>query len=121
MTRRFIIRLAFLLSGTIALLGTGCRRDSTEVSRSLGFDDFMPVYNRYISGWLKSQQETTEKELKRIEAELTTADDKAKTALQNQLEMLQHDQEKWTFRLSIGDYLKIGNPAEIPANRHGPT
>ncbi len=116
MTRRFIIRLAFLLSGTIALLGTGCRRDSTEVSRSLGFDDFMPVYNRYISGWLKSQQETTEKELKRIEAELTTADDKAKTALQNQLEMLQHDQEKWTFRLSIGDYLKIGNPAEIPAN-----
>jgi microcin C transport system substrate-binding protein len=116
MTRRFIIRLAILLSGTIALLGTGCRRDTTEVSRSLGFEDFMPVYNRHIEGWLKNQQETTNKELKRIETELTQADDKAKTALQNQLQMLQHDQQKWNFRLSIGDFLKIGKPSEIPAN-----
>ncbi len=116
MTRRFIIRLAILLSGTIALLGTGCRRDTTEVSRSLGFEDFMPVYNRHIEGWLKNQQETTNKELKRIETELTQADDKAKTALQNQLKTLHNDQEKWNFRLSIGDFLKMGNPSEIPAN-----
>jgi microcin C transport system substrate-binding protein len=115
MTRRFIIRLAILLSGTIVLLGTSCRRDTTEVSRSLGFEDFMPVYNRHIEGWLKNQQETTNKEVARIEAELTQADDKAKTALQNQLQMLQHDQEKWNFRLSIGDFLKIGKPSEIPA------
>jgi len=116
MTRRFIIRLAILLSGTFVLLGTGCRRDSTEVSRSLGFEEFMPVYNRHIAGWLKSQQEATNKEVARIEAELTTADDKAKTTLQNQLQTLHHDQEKWNFRHSIGDFLKIGSLSEIPAN-----
>jgi hypothetical protein len=54
-----MIRLTMISLGALALRGcsTGCRRDSEEVSRTLGFDEFVPVYNRHIANWLKTQQE----------------------------------------------------------------
>ena len=111
-----MIRLAMISLGALALLGTGCRRESAETSRTLGFDAFLPVYNRHIASWLKSQRVATEKELARIDAELATADDAAKGALLTQAETLHHDQEKWSFRTAIGDFLKIGKPFDVPAD-----
>lgn len=116
MTRRFMIRLAMIPLGALALLGTGCKRESAEVSRSLGFDAFLPVYNRHIASWLKTQQDATNKEVARIEAELAKADDTAKQALLIRAETLRHEQEKWNFRLALGDYLHIGKPSEVPAD-----
>ena len=73
MTRRTIIRMAMLSLGALALLGTGCRRETVETKRSFGFDAFVPVYNRYIENYLKTQQLETDKELARVETELAAA------------------------------------------------
>ena len=54
--------LATIPIGALALLGTGCHRESAEASRSLGFDAFAPVYNRHIASWLKTQQEELERQ-----------------------------------------------------------
>jgi microcin C transport system substrate-binding protein len=116
MTRRFMIRLSVMSLGALALLGTGCRRDTAEVSRSLGFEAFLPVYNLHIESWLKTQQEATNKEVARIEAELAKADESARNALQTHAQALRRDQEKWRFRLGLGDYLKVAKPSDIPGN-----
>jgi microcin C transport system substrate-binding protein len=110
-----MIRFCLLLSGAFALLGTGCRRGPQEASRSFGFDEFVPIYNRYITNWIKDQQKATDKEITRLEKDLTDVEGTARESLVNRLEALRNDQEKWTFRLGIGDYLKIGNSSEIPS------
>ena len=56
MTRRTTIRLSLACLGALALAGTGCHRETAEATRKLGFDAFVPVYNRYIENWLKEQQ-----------------------------------------------------------------
>jgi microcin C transport system substrate-binding protein len=103
-------------SGALALLGTGCRRASEEIPRSLGYDEFAPIYNRHIAAWLKTQQEITNKEIARTEAELADAQGDALAIKQTHLEALRHDREKWDFRLKLGDYLKIGKPSDVPAD-----
>jgi microcin C transport system substrate-binding protein len=110
-----IFRL-FLALGACALVATGCRHEEKEVERKLGFDAFVPVYNRYIDRWLHTQQDTTAKEILRITAELVSAQGDAKTALETTAAALRIDQEKWKFRLGLGDYLKFGKPEEIPTD-----
>lgn len=112
--RRLKIHLAMLSIGTLVLLGTGCGSDDEEIPRSLGFEEFLPVYNNYIETWLTSQQEATDSEAARIEAELATAEGDAREKLQTVSDILRTDQEKWQFRLALGDFLKIGEPSEIP-------
>lgn len=114
MKRRSFIRLASLLSGVLALAGTGCRRDAEEVNRKLGIDEFMPVYNRHIKGWVKQQKAATEEEVKKVEAEIATAEGEAKESKLIHLDALRRDQEKWRFREELGDYLKIGKPSDVP-------
>jgi len=114
--RRLISSLGFALAGLFILLATGCRQETRESDRSLGFDDFLPLYNSYIQKWLTEQQAATQKEADRISAALQTATAEEKTGLEAQAEVLRGEVEKWDFRLSLGDYLKIGTPAEIPAD-----
>ena len=114
--RCVLIRLLMIALTALALLGTGCRRAPTEAARTFGFDAFVPVYNRYITTWLTTQQAATAKELARIEAALATADGPARAALQTHAQTLRQDQEKWQFRLALGDYLKTGRSSDDPAN-----
>ena len=100
--RRLLTALCFL-----AFLVTGCRREAEEIPRKLEFDAFVPIYNRHIENWLKIQQSTTEKQAANVSA-------KAQSSAA--LEIRRLDQEKWKFRLALGDFLKIGTPAEIPAD-----
>jgi microcin C transport system substrate-binding protein len=106
--------LTFL--GLLVLVTAGCRREDQEISRKLEFDSFMPEYNRYIENWLKTQQAATGKEITTVTTELATAQGEAKTTLEIRAEALRIDQEKWNFRLALGGFLKIGTPAEIPAD-----
>ncbi len=114
---RFLLkfRIPFALA-TCALLATGCRQESSEVDRKLGFDEFRPVYNRYIEKWLHTQQNATDKEVARLAGEIAAAEGEAKTTLELQAETLRLEQEKWKFRFGLGDFLKVGTPAEIPAD-----
>ena len=114
--RRHLLFLLPLICAASALVTTGCRHQDEEVERKLGFDAFVPIYNRYIATWLKTQQAETEKEITRVTAELATAQGDAKSALETRAEALRLEQEKWKFRLGLGDYLKMGTPAEVPGN-----
>ena len=62
------IRWSAIAGCALALLATGCRRDAGEITRKFGFDEFVPVYNRHIAGWLKEQQAATDKEIAATEA-----------------------------------------------------
>jgi len=109
--RRLLTSLCFL-----AVIVNGCRPETDEIARKLEFDAFLPIYNRHIETWLKTQQAATAKETARVATELTTAEGEAKTALELHAAALNLEQEKWKFRLSLGHFLKVGTPAEIPAD-----
>jgi microcin C transport system substrate-binding protein len=108
--RRYLLMLGFL-----PLLAMGCRRESVEITRKLEFDTFLPIYNRYIEDWLRTQQTETEKALAQVTSDLTTASPETKEVLEITAAAHRLDQTKWQFRQGLGDFLKIGNPAEIPA------
>jgi microcin C transport system substrate-binding protein len=115
--RRLMKLPATALTAALALLAiAGCRRDDTESGRTLDFESFVPVYNKHITDWLKSRQQDTEAALASIEAEIADAGDEAREKLEQHAEVLRNDREKWQFRLALGDYLKIGNLTEVPAD-----
>ena len=63
MKRLPLIRMATLGFAALMLAATGCRRGSEEVTRKLGFEEFVPVYNRYMKAWIAQQKEVTAKDL----------------------------------------------------------
>jgi microcin C transport system substrate-binding protein len=97
-------------------LCASCRHDNREAARTLEFDKFVPIYNKYIHNWLLEQQANTEKEIVRIAGEVAKAEGDPKSILESQLTGLQTDRKKWQFRLGLGDFLKFGKPEEIPAD-----
>lgn len=111
-----MIRISLLIAGALAAAGTGCRRAQEEASRSFGFEEFLPIYNRHITRWLKEQQKLTDKEFEKTEQALANADGPAKDALLTKMEALRHDQEKWDHRLGLGDYFKLAKPEDIPTD-----
>lgn len=113
---RTLTYLGCLALGACALVSSGCRQDSREVSRKLEFKPFVPLYNHYITRWLTTQQAATEKEIAELGAKLQSAEGEAKTTLEIRAKALQLDQEKWKFRLGLGDYLKYGTPADVPSD-----
>jgi microcin C transport system substrate-binding protein len=110
-----MIRLLSVVLGALALGSSGCNRTEREVTRNFDFDAFVPSYNKYITGWLKEQQAATDKEITRVETELPTLEGEAKTRMESHLATLRLEREKWVFRLSLGDYLKTGTAADVPA------
>ena len=98
------------------LLSAACRKGDVEIPRKLEFDSFLPIYNRHIESWLLTQQAATEKEISRISAALEGASAEEKSALETEAATHQVDLEKWKFRLGLGNFLKIGNAAEIPSD-----
>jgi len=114
--RRLFSILTCLPLAALALVTGSCRHENAEISRKLDFDQFVPVYNRYISQWLRTQQADTDKELVRVEGEIAAATGDARNALELHAQSLKTDQVKWKFRLGLGDYLKFGKISEVPQN-----
>ena len=100
----------------LILLATGCRRDDQEIARTLKFDEFLPTYNAYIADWLKTKQAAAVKEAAEVTAGLATAGDAAKTALETRAEALRLEQDSFAYRIALGDFLKLGSPADIPSD-----
>ena len=112
--RRLMNYLSFLVALACAMIVSGCRPETREVSRKLEFDAFVPVYNRHIELWLRARQAATDTEFARVSAKLTTAGDSERTALESTVATLRLEQEKWKFRLGLGSFLKVSTPADIP-------
>lgn len=114
--RHLVTAFVMAVAGVTLLATTGCREKSRTVERSLQFDSFVPIYNRYIHRWLLDQQSNAEKETVRIATALTTAEGEGKELLELQAATNRKDLEKWKFRLELGDYLKFAKPEDVPAD-----
>ncbi len=112
--RRLIFQLA-IFTACLGLL-PGCKRETTEVKRTLGFDEFVPVYNRHIQSWLVGQEKTAREAVAKNAAALAAAEGDAKTTLEVQAASLQRELEKWQFRLTLGDYIQFHQPEDVPAD-----
>ncbi len=93
-----------------------CRRGGDETSRTLDLESFIPQYNRYIENWVRDQRAATLKEIAATEEQTAAAEGEKLELLEAQLEGHRRSLEKWDFRLSLGGYLKIGTPDEIPGD-----
>jgi microcin C transport system substrate-binding protein len=115
--RRVLPITAFLTAILCLFVATGCRKETTEVKRGLGFKEFVPIYNQHIASFLVEQQEISRKELAKVEAVIaTTAEGDAKATLEIRAASLKRELDKWAFRISLGDYFKFGDPSQIPTD-----
>jgi len=94
----------------------GCHRDTRTGGRKLEFEAFVPTYNRYIHEWLLKQQAIAKQESAAIQEKLKGAQGDARSALEARAASVRHDVEKCAYRLELGDYLKLGKVADIPAD-----
>jgi len=106
--------LLSLACAAAALTLGGCRREAQEVGRTLGYDAFEPLYNRYIREWILTQQEASVAQAAELEGRIAAAEGDAKALLELEAEAVRQDLEKWEFRLGLGDYLKSGTLDDLP-------
>lgn len=109
----FMLRM--LLACLLAHAFSGCRKESAQITRRLGFEDFLPRYNQHISEWLNTNLKSSEEELAKVENEIAKADAVAAASMRLKADALRLDVEKYRFRIGLGDFLKMGSVAEIPA------
>lgn len=101
----------------LALFGlTGCRTKEVELRRTSNFDSFISSYNKHITQWLNEQKEATLEAISEAETKLGKSEGEEREALERSLANLKREQEKWDFRLSLGDYFRYGKMDEIPNN-----
>ncbi len=108
-----VIKL-FLAAALIAM--SGCGGEKERATRVSGFDDFIPQYNRYIKAWLEEKQAETTKAVRAAENEMQSEEGEKREVVEKRLINLKREEEKWAFRLGLGDYFRTGKPAEIPGN-----
>ncbi len=111
---RNILKTIFYTALVVAL--AGCSREEGRALRTSGFDDFIPQYNRFIREWLHERQAETEEEISKAEKGMQTTEGDQREAVEKQLINLKREQEKWEFRLSLGDYFRFGDASDIPAD-----
>ena len=114
--RLFSIMIVWVVGMLGTLVLSGCRRNDATAGRTSRFEAFVPTYNRYIHDWLLKQQATAVKSAEEIQVQLAGADEAQRELLQIRAAEVERELAKWEFRLGLGDYLKTGTPAEIPAD-----
>lgn len=107
-----IFRILGLAVMTIAFLG--CGQEEEQAERSSGFDEFLVQYNRYIKDWLTEQKAMSAAELAKAETAIATADAENKLLLEKRITALKREEEKLSFRESLGNYFRYAKVAEIP-------
>ncbi|MBK1882920.1 hypothetical protein JIN85_10865 [Luteolibacter pohnpeiensis] len=114
---RFLFSLLAVVAAIVGCFGlNGCRHEEGALGSRYDFDGFVPRYNDFIHKWLIEQQDAAIKEKAHLEEEIAKADDEKRKLLEVRLQANARELEKWAFRLSLGDYLKMGDPSEIPTD-----
>lgn len=111
---RMIHWLMAWVAALCALGLSGCDPGRTAATRTPGFDDYLPAYNRHIREWLRKQQEATQQAIAKLGNPPENATQDEKETYERQLRALHSEREKWEFRLGLGDYFKTGTPADLP-------
>lgn len=111
-----LLPLIFTLAAVavIPLTLTGCRQENQEIERSLGFDEWVPIYNRHITDWLHKKKAGTQAEMDKTIASLASAEEANKPTLEAQLETMKREMEKLDFRLTLGDFFQFKTPEDVP-------
>ena len=95
----------------------GCAEKEESVRRGLGFDEFVPKYNRYIREWLAGKkqeaEETRAKVLASYEAE---TDPEKRKVLEGEVAEARRQVDRLVFREGLGDYFSFKSPADLPAD-----
>lgn len=92
-----------------------CERYESGPKVRYQFTDFQQSYNQYIADWLEEQKANTTEEIAKV-AEKLESEPNHKEKLESRLAILNTDLEKWTYRLSLGDYLRAGKLEDLPEN-----
>jgi|694.fasta_scaffold67587_2 microcin C transport system substrate-binding protein len=108
--------LNILLLAALTIVLSGCGREEAKIARTSGYEDFMKQYNRYILNWLNEQKAATEKAQLETEAKLLAAEGQERETAERHLIALKREEEKWNFRLGLGDYFRFSKPEDIPAD-----
>jgi microcin C transport system substrate-binding protein len=106
-----------IMACCLALPGlAGCRTKEVESRRTSNFDSFISSYNTHIAQWLTEQKGATLEAISEAETKLEKAGEEEREAIGRSLANLKREQEKWDFRLNLGDYFRYGKLSEIPNN-----
>ncbi|MES2981955.1 MAG: ABC transporter substrate-binding protein [Verrucomicrobiota bacterium] len=106
-----------ILGCVVALAGLfGCRKEEVAMGRTSDFENFIPSYNAHIVKWLNEQKEATLKAISEAEGKLQGLEGDERELVERSLVNLKREQEKWDFRLGLGDYFRYGELSEIPGN-----
>lgn len=109
------MRYFLLFLAAFAVAFTGCRRDVDKSSRTLGFDTFVPQYNRYIREWLKKEHAAIVKEKGELDGKISHAGtEEEKVAINKKLADVQVKLETNEFRQGLGDYFSFKDINSLP-------
>lgn len=105
-----------LLASVLAL--TGCERGpaAAPVDHSGALKEFVPLYNAHVHQWIATQHSALKTHLAELDAKLATASPETRVALETERAALAREDEKWTFRESLGNFLDYADPSTIPAD-----
>ncbi len=106
-----------ILGCGVALLGlSACRNEKVSMTRTSDFENFIPRYNAHITKWLNEKKEANQKLIFDTEIKLQGAEVAERESIERNLANYKREQEKWEFRLGLGDYFRFGNLTEIPSD-----
>lgn len=108
------LKTLFLAAMLVAV--AGCGHEEVKSARTSGFKDFIPQYNRYIKTWLQEMHSKTLDDIIKAEQGIKTAEGNEREVIEKHLINLKREQDKWEFRMGLGDYFRFGKPSEIPEN-----
>ena len=81
-----------------------CQPEDEVYVAGLGFDEYVPVYNKYIDTWVQGQIDKAKEELAAAVPDSPAAVDGKKKV------------ERFERRKALGDYFSFRTPAELPAD-----
>lgn len=96
---------------------SSCQGKKAVVQRESGFEAFVDNYNRTIEEWLLQEQEGINKAEVQLKSELAEATTEAgKKAKLSQLDDLERQRAKYTYRQSFGKYFDFKQLEDIPTD-----
>jgi microcin C transport system substrate-binding protein len=114
MSDRFnYLRRALLGALTLCLLG-GCGDEKQETERSLGFDEFVPVYNAYIKKWVASEHSRVQKSMRDLEEKIEQSEGEEKADHEISLSDVRRELGRLEYRQELGDYFSFKKEEDLP-------